>query len=76
MANPGAVKKDIAVPPFDSIMAFNIPFFNNIHFQIKPTTTGDKRTGKKNTDLKNPRPIIFLFKITPVSKEKNIIKIT
>ena len=43
---------------------------SNIHCHIKPTTTGDSKTGKKNTDLKKPLPIIFLFKITAVNSEK------
>ena len=75
IANPGSVKKDILEPPFDSINAFKIPFFNKIHCQIKPTTTGERSTGKKKTDRKKPRPIIFLFKITAVSKEKKIIRV-
>ena len=33
-------------------------------------------TGKKNTDLKKPLPIIFLFNITAVKTEKKIIKPT
>ena len=62
--------------PMDVSTAFSRPSRSNIHFQIRATTTGDSSTGKKKTDRKKPRALIFMFRTSAVTSENRIIKET